>query len=83
MNLKEQARLLAEEKGGRMKEYDFLCKIEERGLACIRACRSTPRPIRANLDFYSGFIYEMIGIPRKLGEQEAGGADDAADGHQK
>ena len=49
-----------------MKEFEFLCKIEERGLACIRARRSTPRPICANLDFYSGFIYEMIGIPREL-----------------
>ena len=65
VNLKEQARQLAEEKG-RMKEFEFLCKIEERGLACIRARRSTPRPICANLDFYSGFIYEMIGIPREL-----------------
>ena len=65
VNLKEQARKLAEEKG-RMKEYEFLCRIEERGLACIRARRSTPRPICANLDFYSGFIYEMIGIPREL-----------------
>ena len=65
VNLKEQARRLAEEKG-RMKEYEFLCKIEERGLACIRARRNTPRPICANLDFYSGFIYEMIGIPREL-----------------
>ena len=65
VNLKEQARRLAEEKG-RMKEYEFLCKIEERGLACIRARRNSPRPICANLDFYSGFIYEMIGIPREL-----------------
>ena len=65
VNLKEQARRLAEEKG-RMKEYEFLCRIEERGLACIRARRSTQRPICANLDFFSGFIYEMIGIPREL-----------------
>ena len=49
-----------------MKEYEFLCKIEERGLECIRSRRKTERPICANLDFFSGFIYEMIGIPREL-----------------
>ena len=65
VSLKEMAGKLAAEKG-RTKEFDFLCRIEERGLACIRAERHLQRPVCANLDFYSGFIYEMIGIPREL-----------------
>ena len=64
-NLKEMAGKLAVEKG-RSKEYEFLCRLEERGLKCIREQRHLQRPVCANLDFYSGFIYEMIGIPREL-----------------
>lgn len=58
-------RLEAEGKG-RLSEYELLSKIEERGIKCIKENRHTQRPICANLDFYSGFIYEMIGIPREL-----------------
>ena len=43
-----------------------MCKIEERVIKCIKENRHKQRPICANLDFYSGFIYEMIGIPREL-----------------
>lgn len=65
VNLKKMAGELAKEKG-RTKEYEFLCKVEERGIKCITEHRKSQRPICANLDFYSGFIYEMIGIPREL-----------------
>jgi len=65
VTLKEMAARLAAEKG-RMEEYAFLCKIEERGIRCIHEHCQSKRPICANLDFYSGFIYEMIGIPREL-----------------
>ena len=65
VNLKKVAAGLAKEKG-RTDEFDFLCRIEERGLQCIREHRHVQRPVCANLDFYSGFIYEMIGIPREL-----------------
>jgi len=65
VTLKQMAARLAAEKG-RMEEYNFLCRIEERGIRCIKSVRKSQRPICANLDFYSGFIYEMIGIPREL-----------------
>ena len=65
VNLKKMAGELAREKG-RTREYEFLCRIEERGIKCITEHRKSQRPICANLDFYSGFIYEMIGIPREL-----------------
>jgi len=65
VTLKKMAARLAAEKD-RMDEYKFLCKIEERGIRCIKAYKKSQRPVCANLDFYSGFIYEMIGIPREL-----------------
>ena len=65
VSLKEMAGKLAVEKG-RTDEFEFLCRIEERGIHCIRERRNVQRPVCANLDFYSGFIYEMIGIPREL-----------------
>ena len=64
VSLKEMAGKLAVEKG-RTDEFEFLCRIEERGIHCIRERRNVQRPVCANLDFYSGFIYEMIGIPRE------------------
>lgn len=63
--LKEMAGLLAKEKG-MVKEYEFLKRIEEEGIKCLTARRRTDKPVCANLDFYSGFIYEMIGLPKEL-----------------
>ena len=63
--LKEMAGQLAEEKG-RTREFEFLCRIEERGKECIRRAHDLSRPICANLDFYSSFIYEMLGIPHAI-----------------
>ena len=65
VNLKETAGKLALEKG-RTREFEFLCRIAERGIKCIQEQHHPQRPVCANLDFFSGFIYEMIGIPREL-----------------
>ena len=65
VSLKEMAGKLAQEKG-RTREFDFLCRIAERGIRCIHEIHHPQRPVCANLDFFSGFIYEMIGIPREL-----------------
>ena len=51
---------------GRVEEYEFLKLIEQEGIKCVSAHRSTKKPICANLDFYSGFIYEMIGLPEEI-----------------
>lgn len=61
--LKEMAGRLAEEKG-MVREFEFLKLIEQEGRKCIAAHRNTDKPVCVNLDFYSGFIYEMIGIPK-------------------
>lgn len=65
VELKRLAGELAKEKG-REEEYNFLKLIEQEGVKCVSAFRKTKKPICANLDFYSGFIYEMIGLPQEI-----------------
>lgn len=65
VQLKKLAGKLAEEKG-RSEEYEFLKLIEQEAIRCIMAHRKTKKPICANLDFYSGFIYDMIGLPQEI-----------------
>ena len=65
VELKRLAGELVKEKG-REKEYNFLCRLEEEGIKCVSAFRKAKKPICANLDFYSGFIYEMIGLPQEI-----------------
>lgn len=65
VELKKLAGELACEKG-REDEYEFLKLIEQEGIKCISAFRNTRKPICANLDFYSGFIYEMLGLPQEI-----------------
>jgi citrate synthase len=65
MTLKRMAEELAREKGY-VQEFEFLKRVEARGIDCIGRVHPSGRPICANLDFYSGFIYEMIGIPMEL-----------------
>ena len=65
VELKRLAGELAKAKG-RMKEYDFLKLIEQEGVKCVTEFRKSKKPICANLDFYSGFIYEMLGLPQEI-----------------
>ena len=65
VQLKKLAGELAREKG-REDEYEFLKLIEQEGVKCVTAFRKSTKPICANLDFYSGFIYEMIGLPEEI-----------------
>lgn len=65
VELKRLAGELAKEKD-RVEEYEFLKLIEERGIKCLQDIRKGGKPVCANLDFYSGFIYEMIGLPPEI-----------------
>lgn len=65
MELKRLAGELAKEKG-REDEYRFLRLIEQEGIKCLMEHRKSNKPACANLDFYSGFIYEMIGLPQEI-----------------
>ena len=64
--LKEMARDLAKEKG-REEEYNFLELLEERSIECFNKFKGEGgKKVCSNVDFYSGFVYEMIGLPQEI-----------------
>ena len=63
--LKKKARELAKAKG-RMEEMALFETIEEEGPAIIKARHPRAEDVCANVDLYSGFVYDMLGIPRDL-----------------
>lgn len=65
VELKRLAGEIAQEKG-RVDEYNFLRLLEQEGIKCVSEHRKTKKPICANVDFYSGFIYELIGLPHEI-----------------
>jgi citrate synthase len=65
VELKRMAGELAIEKG-RVDEYNFLRLLEEEGIKCVTEHRKSKKPICSNVDFYSGFVYEMIGLPQEI-----------------
>ena len=63
--LKELARDLAHEKG-REREFAFLELLEERAIATFGKIKNNGKTVSSNVDFYSGFVYEMIGLPQEI-----------------
>lgn len=63
--LKKYARELAIEKK-RTEEYEFYERIERIAKEVIAEHRHLFKPICANVDFYSGFVYDMLRIPEEL-----------------
>lgn len=63
--LKEKARALAKEKG-REDEMRLFELIEAMGPAIIRKRHPAAEDVCANVDLYSGFVYDMLNIPRDL-----------------
>lgn len=63
--LKEFARRLAEEKG-RMEEFALYDMVERLAGQLIMEHRKMFKNVCANVDFYSGFVYTMLGIPQEL-----------------
>lgn len=63
--LKEYARRLSEEKGF-IREFELYAKVENLASDLIKKNRNTFKPVCANVDFYSGFVYSMLGIPEEL-----------------
>ncbi|MDE6742769.1 MAG: citrate/2-methylcitrate synthase [Lachnospiraceae bacterium] len=63
--LKESTRKLAEEKE-RMKEFTLYDMVETVGGRLIGQYRRLFKPVCANVDFYSGFLYSMLDIPEEL-----------------
>ncbi len=65
--LKNMARDLARDKG-REREFAFLELLEERAVETFMAFKGNQvgKSVCANVDFYSGFVYEMIGLPQEV-----------------
>ena len=63
--LKEMARELAAEKG-RLEELEFMERIEKVAIETIYKVKGEGKVLCANVDFYSGFVYDCIGIPREI-----------------
>lgn len=63
--LKELARELAKEKGLE-REFTFLELLEDRAIECFRKVKNNGKTVSSNIDFYSGFVYEMIGLPFEI-----------------
>ena len=65
MILKEYARKLSEEKG-LTREFELYERVERIGGECLMSGRKLLKPVCANVDFYSGFVYSMLGLPAEL-----------------
>ncbi len=63
--LKKKAKDLAGEKG-RTDEFELYEKVERLGIEVFKEIKKTDKPMCANVDFYSGFVYDMLNIPVEL-----------------
>lgn len=63
--LKQQAIKLAKEKG-MDKEFNLYASIEKLCPDIFYRLKGTDKTICANVDFYSGFVYNMLNIPEEL-----------------
>ncbi len=63
--LKDYARQLAEEKG-EMEKFALYETVERLAGPLIMNHRKIFKNVCANVDFYSGFVYTMLGIPQEL-----------------
>lgn len=63
--LKEYAKKLAMEKG-RMEEFELYDRVETIAKRLIIENKRTFKPVCANVDFYSGLVYDMLQIPTEM-----------------
>lgn len=61
--LRSTCKIVAEEKD-RMKQYEFYARFEDTARKVIEERKG--HHISNNVDFYSGFAYDMLGVPRDL-----------------
>lgn len=62
---KQYVEKLSHEKGAE-REFELYNRVERLAPEIINAKRHTYKPISANIDFYSGFVYKMLEIPKEL-----------------
>ena len=63
--LKEAVVSLAHEKG-EDKTLELYETVEKVGPQLLMSRRKSKKPVCLNVDFYSGFVYKMLGIPTEL-----------------
>ena len=63
--LKAKAESLAKEKG-REAEMRLFERVEALGPAIVKSRHPRAEDVCANVDLYSGFVYDMLGIPKEL-----------------
>ena len=54
------------EENGLTKEYNLYDTVERLAPKVIAKNRKTYKGVSANIDFYSGFVYSMLGLPEEL-----------------
>lgn len=63
--LKKYARTMAEAKGF-VEEFELIESVERLGIPLVTTRTGRSIPVSANVDMYSGLVYEMLGIPEDL-----------------
>jgi len=63
--LKQSASKLAAQKG-MLGEFELMTTVERLAPSVFAKCKNDTKIISANVDMYSGFVYEMLGIPPEL-----------------
>ncbi len=63
--LRRKARELAAEKG-RLDEFNLYMAVERLTPEIFRRVKKSDKVISANVDFYSGFVYDMLGFPKEI-----------------
>ncbi len=63
--VKTYAASLAAEKG-ELEKLQLIGRVERLGPEVMRDVRGITKPISTNIDMYTGFVYQMLGIPQDL-----------------
>ena len=63
--LRDEAEKLAKQVG-RMEEFELHKKVEKLAPEVFKEIKNQDKPMCANIDFYSGFVYDMLGIPVEM-----------------
>ena len=53
-------------KSGQSDKLDLIKRVERLGPQLMRQVRGIKKPISTNIDMYTGFVYEMLGIPQDM-----------------
>lgn len=65
--LRAKAAELAKEKGGELeKEFALYERVARLAPEVFKEVKKTDKTISPNVDFYSGFVYKMLGVPLEL-----------------